>query len=318
METPSKEELLLFAQRGMSYPQVASHYGVSSRKVDRWISTLDIAEEYKKTKKAFLHPPIDKSGTCESCREFHDGSYGSGRFCGEKCARSFATTNLTPEQKALRNQALQRGKITQNAAWAEWREKSRTNDLTISRPARKGTREWSQEQRDEISQRQKELWRTPEYKAKMANRPKRIVSDKTKKKLSTASKRLMEEGIISPWTTRGRGMRSYPEITWERELDNAGIEYEVEHLVKKRELDKNLVGHYFLDFLIIKNEIRLDLEIDGKQHLLEERMRSDAVRDELLMSDGYVVYRIPWVNPRHNGDIFRDQLSEFLDFYKNL
>ncbi len=28
---------------------------------------------------------------CENCENEHDGSYGSGRFCGPKCARSFST-----------------------------------------------------------------------------------------------------------------------------------------------------------------------------------------------------------------------------------
>ena len=28
---------------------------------------------------------------CESCKLDHDGSYGSGRFCKQKCARSFST-----------------------------------------------------------------------------------------------------------------------------------------------------------------------------------------------------------------------------------
>ena len=28
---------------------------------------------------------------CENCKEDHDGSYGSGRFCGKKCARGFST-----------------------------------------------------------------------------------------------------------------------------------------------------------------------------------------------------------------------------------
>lgn len=30
---------------------------------------------------------------CEKCSEEHDGSYGSGRFCGVKCAKSFSTYN---------------------------------------------------------------------------------------------------------------------------------------------------------------------------------------------------------------------------------
>jgi len=28
---------------------------------------------------------------CENCNETHEGSYGSGRFCGSKCARGFST-----------------------------------------------------------------------------------------------------------------------------------------------------------------------------------------------------------------------------------
>lgn len=28
---------------------------------------------------------------CENCNEEHDGSYGSGRFCCQKCSRSFST-----------------------------------------------------------------------------------------------------------------------------------------------------------------------------------------------------------------------------------
>ena len=30
---------------------------------------------------------------CEKCNIEHDGSYGSGRFCSSKCARSFSTEN---------------------------------------------------------------------------------------------------------------------------------------------------------------------------------------------------------------------------------
>lgn len=28
---------------------------------------------------------------CENCKNEHDGSYGSGRFCTSKCARGFST-----------------------------------------------------------------------------------------------------------------------------------------------------------------------------------------------------------------------------------
>lgn len=315
MAKPSKEELLSCAQRGMTHLQVAEEYGVACRTVEKWISALGIGKEYKELKRAFLYPTQDKSGLCEKCHEPHDGNYGSGRFCGEQCARSFATLNLTEEQKSLRDQALQRGKITQNAAWDEWRKNEKINAIPSPRPAKRVSYEWSMEQRERASQRQKAIWTTSEYRAKMANR---TTSDETRKKLSASAKKLMAEGKIFPWTTRGKGMRSYPETTWEQSLEDADINYEPEYLIRKRELDEGLAGHYFLDFLIVKNGVRVDLEIDGKQHLLADRKRSDAVRDELLTANGYIVYRIPWINPHHDNDAFQKQLSDFLDFYKSL
>jgi len=34
---------------------------------------------------------------CENCFCGHDGSYGSGRFCSNKCAKSFATKDKRKE-----------------------------------------------------------------------------------------------------------------------------------------------------------------------------------------------------------------------------
>jgi hypothetical protein len=34
---------------------------------------------------------------CENCKEIHDGSYGSGRFCEAKCARGFSTKGKREE-----------------------------------------------------------------------------------------------------------------------------------------------------------------------------------------------------------------------------
>ena len=36
---------------------------------------------------------------CENCNKEHDGSYGSGRFCSSRCARSFSTKNDGQELK---------------------------------------------------------------------------------------------------------------------------------------------------------------------------------------------------------------------------
>jgi len=34
---------------------------------------------------------------CENCWKIHNGSYGSGRFCDQKCARAFSTKNKRKE-----------------------------------------------------------------------------------------------------------------------------------------------------------------------------------------------------------------------------
>lgn len=38
---------------------------------------------------------------CEHCSKDHDGSYGSGRFCCQACARSFSTKNNRKEIRQL-------------------------------------------------------------------------------------------------------------------------------------------------------------------------------------------------------------------------
>lgn len=35
---------------------------------------------------------------CENCGKKHDGTYGSGRFCSKKCARSFSTKNINHKE----------------------------------------------------------------------------------------------------------------------------------------------------------------------------------------------------------------------------
>lgn len=42
---------------------------------------------------------------CETCVVLNDGSYGCGRFCSEKCARSFSTKN---RRKAINQQVSQK------------------------------------------------------------------------------------------------------------------------------------------------------------------------------------------------------------------
>ena len=69
-------------------------------------------------------------------------------------------------------------------------------------------------------------------------------------------------------------------------LTNNNINFIHEFSIKK----PDNIHCYFLDFYIEVNSIKIDLEIDGKQH--EERQCLDEARDEYLTSQGICVYRI--------------------------
>ena len=46
---------------------------------------------------------------CEYCGNYHDGSYGSGRFCSPKCARKFSNTFVSEEGRQNQIKALNDG-----------------------------------------------------------------------------------------------------------------------------------------------------------------------------------------------------------------
>jgi len=50
---------------------------------------------------------------CENCDNEHDGSYGSGRFCSVKCARSFSTKNKRKELNEKVSFKLKGRKLTE-------------------------------------------------------------------------------------------------------------------------------------------------------------------------------------------------------------
>ncbi len=61
------------------------------------------------------------------------------------------------------------------------------------------------------------------------------------------------------------------------------------------------LGSYTLDFVCI--ELKLNIEIDGKDHLTEEGTRRDAHRDAYLRRLGYTIIRI------HGFRVTRDPMS---------
>lgn len=58
----------------------------------------------------------------------------------------------------------------------------------------------------------------------------------------------------------------------------------------------------------------------GKQHwLLEDRIKSDKIRDERLTKAGYIVYRIKWkeINSYEGKQYIKEEINKFFEFYKN-
>jgi len=113
----------------------------------------------------------------------------------------------------------------------------------------------------------------------------RKLSPKTREKISESRKKyLLEHPDQVPYLLNHHSLGpSYPEVYWKAILDSNGIQYS----------EQFRIGLYSLDFAITANKI--DLEIDGDQHYLDEKIvESDKRRTLYLESLGWKVIRIRW------------------------
>jgi very-short-patch-repair endonuclease len=112
----------------------------------------------------------------------------------------------------------------------------------------------------------------------------------TRQKISQAIKKRVALGIHPGWATRNKLIPSYPEKYVASILDELNVNY-------IRELK---VNKWFIDFTIPDSKIAL--EVDGKQHNLPERKKSDFNKDTYLSQVGWQVHRIPWTGIRNLED----------------
>ena len=76
---------------------------------------------------------------------------------------------------------------------------------------------------------------------------------------------------------------SYPERYWKKIFDKARLNY----------VEQYQIHTYQLDFALVEEKI--DIEIDGDQHYLDERIiKSDKRRNQYLENLGWTVIRIKW------------------------
>jgi very-short-patch-repair endonuclease len=202
--------------------------------------------------------------SCENCSLEHDGTYGSGRFCCSKCARSFSTKNKRNEINRKVSKSLAgrgHGKIKlicencKNQFEVNW---SKRNQKTCSCSCSSSLK-----------------WENEEYKTKMS-----IISS------NNAYERHKNDDKTFGWKTRKKLEPSYPEKVTMRVLDSLNIQYEYEMPLER----------YYVDFAI--HDRKIAIEIDGKQHDKPERIITDKLKDELLIKNGWVIYRIKW--PKDN------------------
>lgn len=109
-----------------------------------------------------------------------------------------------------------------------------------------------------------------------------ITSDETKEKLRTSRLKFMKEHPEqTAWRLKNM---SYPEKLFKDALEANG--FDKKYLIER----EHSVFPYFIDFAFI-NE-KLAVEIDGSQHLLNERKIKDFNKDKLLNDNGWSVYRV--------------------------
>ena len=123
----------------------------------------------------------------------------------------------------------------------------------------------------------------------------------------------IENGTFIGW--KSRNITSYAEKFFVEVLNNNDIKYIREYPLK-REHNQS----YFLDFYIIKNDIEIDLEIDGKQHKYEDRIQDDIKRDIYVKDKGIKVYRIDWneIKTENGKQLMKEKIDKFLEFYNNI
>jgi len=128
-------------------------------------------------------------------------------------------------------------------------------------------------------------------------------SDETKRRLSESHKKAHREGRGNNWYHSKKMINNKSRL--ESILESLLIQNKIDHVFQFR------CGRYFLDFAIL--EFKIDLEMDGKQHLKEKQILHDEKRDLELESDGWIIYRIAGVNFYKNPN---EEFQKFLNFLK--
>jgi very-short-patch-repair endonuclease/ribosomal protein S14 len=222
--------------------------------------------------------------TCERCGMLMTEKFGSGRFCSRACANS---RDHSEQSKQKIRDSLNTTLVSRQKAPVRAKKACIICGVSIKSCNKTGLCRNCLEHTSEGLAIKQELG-----------------------KRGYATKQ--ERGTHVGW--QSRNITSYAEQFWMQVLDNNEISYSREVPVKRGK------SNYFLDFVIEHNGKLIDLEIDGKQHLYEDRIASDVARDLYLTKLGYLVYRVTWneISSESGSNEMKDKIDAFLAFYHDI
>ena len=117
------------------------------------------------------------------------------------------------------------------------------------------------------------------------------LSEETKDKIRKARLKWMKEHPEqTAWRLKNM---SYPEKCFKKILEDNGLDKK--YLIYR----EYSVFPYFIDFAFVNEKVAV--EIDGSQHLEEDRKKRDDRKDKLLLSKGWKVLRIASNEVTHDG-----------------
>ena len=259
---------------------------------------------------------------CENCGNEHNGSYGSGRFCSDHCRRSFVATQrhksgaLKPHLEKMHTAQRKQGgwKCDYCECVFETRRilQKHKHDVHGSIPTGGA---WNKGLTKETDERIAK-YATTLHDKYASGQLKQNATEETRKKISDALKKAIQEGRAKGWQTRN--IESYAEKFWKQVLTNNNIQFKFNLPISKKDLGLTCGNCYFLDFALLEKKV--DLEIDGRQHEQLDRQLSDKKRDELLSKNGWTIYRIPWNKLKTDKDKMemKQKVEQFLLWYNAL
>lgn len=120
-----KNKLQDLINKNYSTHKIANDLNTSQTNIRYWLKKYNLKTNHKQFNDKRETQSIVK---CENCLKDHNGEYGSGRFCEEKCSRSFSSKINKEEKNKKISAALKNKKLSD-----EQRERLLTNQVLGSK-----------------------------------------------------------------------------------------------------------------------------------------------------------------------------------------